>query len=366
MKILLINNDKGWSGGQEHLKDLALELRNMGVSVHFVVRAGSRSEARFRELGFPLLALPKHGLGDLAALWNLIGYLRKERFDIVSVNREHDLLLSALAWRMAFLFRNPGRFMMSYHTTTSRKQFLLGTADAIVCNSEHVKERLLQGNPGAAEKLSVLYYGIHHGARPGHDKFTIDRPRRFFKGEGFPLIGMIGEFWKNQGELIDMMPLLKQAFPSLKVAFVGDNNDQNLMTPLMDKIRNLGLEDSVVFTGRVPRERIPDIFFDFDLSVTTHRNEGFGIVHLESLAAGTPVVAYNEGGFVDIFKGEDAGVLVDGGENEFAAAVIELLKSDARRFQLALNGYELIKRKYSVESMGRCYLQFYENLLDGD
>jgi len=48
MKILLINNDKGWSGGQEHLKDLAAELVLKGVDVHFLVRAGSKSESRFR------------------------------------------------------------------------------------------------------------------------------------------------------------------------------------------------------------------------------------------------------------------------------------------------------------------------------
>jgi glycosyltransferase involved in cell wall biosynthesis len=363
MKVLLINNDKGWSGGQEHLKDLASELRNNGVSVHFVVRAGSKSEARFSELGMPVLPLPKHGFGDVAALWKLIVLMRQERFDIVSVNREHDLLLAALAWHLAFPFRKPGKFMMSYHTATSRKQLMLGTVDAIVCISEHVRNKLLQGNPSAARKLSVLYYGIKVGAAPGPDKFTADRPRRFIQGVGFPLIGMVGEFWKNQGELIDMIPLIKKSFPSIKVVFVGDNNDQSFITPIMEKIRDTGLEDAVIFTGRVPRERILDIFFDFDLSVTTHRNEGFGIVHLESLAAGTPVVAYGEGGFVDIFRGEDAGVLVENGETGFAAAVIELLGDDGRRFRLGINGYDLVKRKYSIEAMGSRYFQFYRSLL---
>ena len=56
MKILLINNGKGWSGGQEHLKDLALELRGRGVEIHFVARAGTPSETRFRNYGFPVFA----------------------------------------------------------------------------------------------------------------------------------------------------------------------------------------------------------------------------------------------------------------------------------------------------------------------
>ena len=363
MKVLLINNDKGWSGGQEHLKDLSTELGRLGIEVQFVVRAGSRSDTRFRELGVPVHALPGHGLGDVKALFQLVRLLRRERFDIVSVNREHDLFLTALAWHMAFPLRKQGKLMMSYHTSTARRQLLLGSADAILCISEHVRTKLLQGNPAVADKVSVVYHGIALGEPPAAKKFDRNRPRRYFTGEGFPLIGMVGEFWKNQGELIGMIPVLRQSFPDIKVAFVGDNTDEWLITPIMAQVRSLGVEDAVIFTGRVPRERIPDVFYDFDLSVTTHRNEGFGIVHLESLAAGTPVVTYDEGGMVDIFRGEDVGRVVTGGAAEFSAAVTDLLRDDERRFQLGHNGYDLVERQYSLASMGRRYLEYYRRLL---
>ncbi len=364
MKILLINNDKGWSGGQEHLKDLATELRANGVEVHFVARAGSPSAARFREIG-PVHAMPTHGLGDVKALFSLAAVMRRERFDIVSVNREHDLVLTALARHLAFPLRKPGRMMMSYHTATARKQLFIGAADAVVCISEHVRAKLLAGNPAVADKTTILYYGITLSPPPGADKFDPARTRRFFIGEGFPLIGMVGEFWKNQGELVDALALLVEEFPAIKVAFVGDNSDQGLFQPLCDKIARLGLERHVIFTGRIPRERIPDVFFDFDLSVTTHRNEGFGIVHLESLAAGTPVVTYDEGGMVDILRGEEVGAIVTGGPEQFAAAVAALLRDHGRRFVLGENGYRLVERKYSLAAMGQRYIEFYRRLLTG-
>jgi glycosyltransferase involved in cell wall biosynthesis len=363
MKILLINNDKGWSGGQEHLKDLAMELREHGVEFHFTARAGSPSETRFRQYGFPVHAVPRHhGVNDLKALAGLVSLLRRERFDVVSINREHDLFMAALARRLAFPLRPAGKLMMSYHLPTGRRQLLLGTADAIVCISEHVKETLLRGNPAAAARTHILYYGIALSGPPSPSRYAVDRPRRFFAGTGFPIIGMVGEFWKNQMELVEMTPLLKKAFPALTVALIGDASDRALVEPLEWRIRQLGLEKDIVFTGRVPRERIPDVFHDLDLSVTTHRNEGYGLVHLESLAAGTPVVAYNEGGFVDIFRGEDVGSLVDGGTAEFAAAAITLLKDDARRFAMGARGYELVARRYSVKAMGRRYLDFYRRL----
>lgn len=151
MNILLINNGKGWSGGQEHLKDLALELREHGVEFHFTARAGTFSETRFRQYGFPVYPIPhRHGINDLKALAGLVSLMRRERFDVVSINREHDLFMTALAWRLAFPLRPTGKLMMSYHLPTGRKQRLLGTADAIVCISEHVKTKLIRGNPAAA------------------------------------------------------------------------------------------------------------------------------------------------------------------------------------------------------------------------
>jgi glycosyltransferase involved in cell wall biosynthesis len=147
------------------------------------------------------------------------------------------------------------------------------------------------------------------------------------------------------------------------VAFVGDNTDSSLQQPVLDRIRKHGLESDFIFTGRIPRERIPDVFFDFDLSVSTHRNEGYGIVHLESLASGTPVVAFNEGGLVDMLRGEDVGLLVDGGSREFAEAVATLLRDNARRFAMGRRGYELVQQKYSRAAMGARYLDYYRCLL---
>jgi len=366
VKILLINNDKGWSGGQEHLMDLSGELIRRGDAVQFVVRAGSKSEPRFQALGVPVTALPQHGLtGDLQGLLMLVRLLRTERFDIVSVNREHDLLLIALAWKIAFPFGCQGRLMMSYHTATDRRQPLLGVAAGILCISEHVRTMLLKGNCAAAPRITVLHYGIRLTHQPPEARFRDDRPRRYLTDRSFPVITMVGEFWKNQLELVEAMALLKERWPDLTLAFVGDNTDPGLVLPVEARIEALGLSGRVLFTGRVPRDTIPEIFHDSDLAVTTHRNEGFGIVHLEALAAGTPVVCYDSGGMVDILKGERVGRIVSGGAAEFAETLDRLLRDADERKLLGENGWELVKRRYSVEAMADRYQAYYRSLLDG-
>jgi glycosyltransferase involved in cell wall biosynthesis len=363
MKVLLINNGKGWSGGQEHLKDLALELRTHGVEVHFLVRQDTVNETRFAEYGFTVHTMPyKYGWNSVKAFFRLMAIMRRERFDIVSINREHDLPLTVIAYRLAFPFCRNGRLMMSYHLPTDHYQLLLWSVDAVVCISEHVRTKLLRQAPAMASRTSILYYGIAVPPAPDSMKFTVDRPRRFLHGRPFPVIGMVGEFWKNQIELVEMLPRLREAFPEITLVFIGNITDRSLVDPIEARAKELGVSGQVLFTGLVPRDRLVDIFYDLDLSVTTHRNEGFGIVHLESLAAGTPVVGYNEGGYVDIFKDATVGVLVDGGTRYFAEALIALLRDHERRFAMGRAGYDLVAERYSLQAMGLSYLKFYHRL----
>jgi glycosyltransferase involved in cell wall biosynthesis len=173
---------------------------------------------------------------------------------------------------------------------------------------------------------------------------------------------MVGAFFKNQTELVEIIPLLKLEFPLIKVALVGDDSDAGLTGPIKEKAKRLGVLDSVIFTGKVVHEQLADIYFDLDLTVSTFRNEGFGLIHLESLSAGTPVVCYNEGGQRDIFEGTNAGLLVDGGTSEFASVIINLLKDHQKRFEMGRTGVELVKTKFSAKVMATRYSEFFINL----
>lgn len=364
MKILLINGSSGWGGTQEHLVDLADEVLRHGVAVHFLVRRDSGSETRFRELGIPVHTMPHHGLGDVRGVLGLAAILRRERFDIVSINREHDLIITIAALRLAFPFRRFGKVLVSYHHATTRRQVLLTSVDAIVCVSEYVRSKLLRRNPRRFSKATVLYNGIAVKGEPGTGKFCPNRERRVFTGRGFPIIGMVGEFYKNQAELLEAIPLVRQEFPSLTVALVGGDVGGERAVQLRERIEALGLEQQVVLVGRVPRSQISEVFYDLDLSVSTFRNEGFGLVHLESLAAGTPVVAYKEGGVVEILSEGPVGVLVDGGVQAFAAAVVGLLRNHGARHAMGVAGHALVVRKYSRGAMGCRYLEFYRDVLN--
>jgi glycosyltransferase involved in cell wall biosynthesis len=173
---------------------------------------------------------------------------------------------------------------------------------------------------------------------------------------------MVGAFFKNQGELVDCIPQLCQSFPGITIVFAGDDTDVPLVAPLKEQIARQGLGERVIFTGMLPRERIHDLFHDLDLSVSTFRNEGFGLVHLESLAAGTPVVTYDEGGQVDFLR-QGGGVLVTGGRDAFARAVVDMLCDHERRFAMGRDGRALVERSFSLHAMGDAYRELFRELL---
>lgn len=351
MKVLLVNLGRGWGGGQEQLADLAAELTAVGDTVHFLCRVGSFSHPRYSQRGFTV-----HNFkGTVSGILSTAKLLHHERYDAVLVTREHDLVRMAIAWKLARLTGVNGRLVMAYHTATNRRQPFISVPDAVVCISGYVRSRLLEVNRINDDRLHVVHNGISTGDEPAAARFRRDRARSIFRNAGFPVIGMVGAFFKNQQELVAMVPQLLEVFPGIKVILLGNRDEPTLLPPLLDQIKTLGLEQTVIIPEPVERSQMAEVFADLDLSVSTYRNEGFGLVHLESLAAGTPVIAYDEGGQVDILADSGVGVLVHGGTNDFAAAIISLLNDDERRYAMGQRGAKLVRSRFSSRVMASDY-----------
>ena len=364
MKILFVTNAYGASGAEEHILDLSDWLSTNGAEPVFLVREEGVFKEKVRQRGFPFRTASRNGARTLLSLPQTVVALLREKPDVVSINREHDLIVGYLSAALSRpLLRRAPKLAAVFHTPTGRRIPLLRRFDGIVCTSRFTAEAFCRSNPGMRERARVIPYGIRLWPVDAETKLDKHRARRFFRDKGFPIIGMVGELWKNQEELVDAARAIVREIPETTIAFVG-GGWQRQSDALHEKVRAAGLENNVVLTGRVDRSRIPDIFFDFDLSVSTHRNEGFGIVHIESLCSLTPVVAYNVGGYVEML-GQGGGVLVDGGRDEFAKAVVGLLRDHEERRRLALQGRKVVEERHSLERMGWDHLDVYRSLVAG-
>lgn len=359
MKIVFVNNARVCSGCEDHLLDVAVWLRDNGVDPVFLVREEGILRERLDLLNiryYPVFT----STNKLFLPFRIARALMAEKPDIVSVNREHNVMpvYAAAGLAAPFLPRRP-KLAVVFHTPTGRWYPRLASFDGIVGTSRYTAESFVRANPGIAKKIEAIHYGIRLPAVDPVRKLDRDRPRRFFRDRKFPIIGMVGELWKNQEELVDAAAEMVRIYPEMTIAFIGGYDPS---PALMAKIAASGCPDNFVLTGRVERKLIPDVFFDLDLSVSTHRNEGFGIVHIESLAACTPAVAYNSGGLVEILE-KGGGVLVDGGTADFARAVLDLLGDDERRFRLGKDGRRVVEEHFSIDAMGNKHLAFYRRLL---
>jgi glycosyltransferase involved in cell wall biosynthesis len=169
-------------------------------------------------------------------------------------------------------------------------------------------ERFGLGAPGAAtaeEATLRARYGLAPGDRVLLTVARLDDAERY----------------KGVDTVLRALPALQAQVPGLRYLIVGSGSDQPRIERLADE---LGVGDRVVFCGFVGTDALPPHFRLADAFVMPSRGEGFGIVFLEAMACGTPVVGGNEDGTRDALADGVLGRLVDPGD---AAALADALAS---------------------------------------
>ena len=137
------------------------------------------------------------------------------------------------------------------------------------------------------------------------------------------------ERYKGFDEILDALPILNREVRNLKYVICGDGPDR---ARLEAKARKLGLADQVVFTGFVDEARKADYYRLADAYVMPSRGEGFGIVFLEALACGIPVMGSRVDGGREALLDGAFGELVDPARpEEVRAGVIRALQRERGR-----------------------------------
>ncbi len=365
MKVLYILNASNFigAGGMEyHLIDLANWMEAHGIETALAIRKDTFAQTNLLKGRSNVYALSWTGFGKIFSFFQVGRLIRDFSPDIISINRERDIIRIFLIAKFMGLFLKKKIKIVAFLQNSGWKRFfVLGKVDAVIFATSYMKEGFLSKNRSAEKKSSIIYYGIHLPTVDRGAKLDINRERKIFRGIGFPLIGMVGEMRKNQSELIDVAYHLKKRISDFTIAFIGRGNKDEIEA-LQAKIDLLGLSKNFIFTGRVDRERIPDVFYDLDISITTHRAEAFGIVHIESLASYTPLIAYNSGGPVEILQ-KGGGILVDGGPEEMADKLFMLISNHDLRRSLGIEGRQAVESHFSIDSMGKKTLDVYAGIL---
>ncbi|MBW2019667.1 MAG: glycosyltransferase family 4 protein [Deltaproteobacteria bacterium] len=171
---------------------------------------------------------------------------------------------------------------------------------------------------------------------------------------------------KGVDYLIKALPHVLQRCPDIKVLLVGSGPQKEYLVKLS---KDLGLGNSVFFLDKVPPEETLKFYSLASLfvlpSIVNERGEteGLGIVLLEAMASGVPVIGSNVGGIPDIIKDGETGLLArQKDHNDLAKKMIRLLTDEELRNKLIENGFESIKEGFSWEVISDRFIKIYQEV----
>lgn len=166
-----------------------------------------------------------------------------------------------------------------------------------------------------------------------------------------PVIGFAGRLndpRKNLGLLIDAMAVLVKKGVRCRLRLTGDPS-----ADVASRIVSLGLSQHVDWTGILQRHQLPDFYRSLDVFALPSWQEGLGIVGVEALACGVPVVSTRNGGAQDYVLPYETGLLTDFSVSGFADALETVLANETLHRTLADNARALAVSVYGMESWRR-------------
>jgi glycosyltransferase involved in cell wall biosynthesis len=164
---------------------------------------------------------------------------------------------------------------------------------------------------------------------------------------------------KNLGELFEILTILKERI-KVKLIVIGDGLEKPNLLAMANK---LGLQDNVIFSGAVNDETKYQLLERADMYVSTASHEGFGIVFLEAMECGLPVVCYNRGGQNDFLINGKTGYLIPLGDKlAFADKIEELALNSQVRHTMGEFCITHIKNYY-IENCADRYIDLFDEVI---
>jgi N-acetyl-alpha-D-glucosaminyl L-malate synthase BshA len=228
-------------------------------------------------------------------------------------------------------------------------KFVLGNADALIALTEHMKQKMIELFGRERCDIFVIPNGIDYEFFSSYlekQSSVASEPKGNRK-----VVLYIGRLEPVKGVryLVQAMGILRdRGLRNAKLLIVGDGSEKKYLEELVKK---LGLEDYVVFAGKVPHEKIPEYMALADVFVLPSLSEGFPLVVVEAMAMGLPVIASRVRGLPWIIRNGQNGFLVEPcNPRDIAEKIILLLTNDYLRAYMSKRNIEEA-RKYSWEKI---------------
>jgi glycosyltransferase involved in cell wall biosynthesis len=356
-------------GAEVHLLHLCRALRRLGVEVvvaHLEETAGWGTRSLlpdFEGAGIRVVDLHMRGLFDPGAVLRLRRLLVKERPAVLHTHLPRTDFVGAVG--RALHPSTPlvasvhdvydGHWPRPWQSWVSGKVWR--RADAVIAISQRVSDWLVGTMGIDPSRIRVVRYGI--------DFERFERASTPADGDGAGagrVVGSIARLEPRKGHdvLIRAMPAVLQAVPEALLVIAG-NDPLGYGRELETIIRANGVAQHVKLVGY--QDDVPGFLRGLAVFAFASRAEGFGQVVVEAMAAGRPVVASGIAPITEIVADGETGMLASPDRpEEFARAIVALLRDPAMARGMGERGLDRVRTKFTVDRMARETLAVYESV----
>ncbi len=357
--------------------ELGIELSRRGHEVHFISYAQPFRLPHFMERiyfhevemsRYPLFEHNNYSL-SLAAMMHEVTL--REGLDLLHVHYAIPHATSAWIAREMLGADHPLRIVTTLHGTDITlvgqersfgeiTRFSILKSDGITAVSDYLKRETVNSFDVPPERIEVIPNFVDPTL---YDRGTLPCHKQAFLRDGEKMVVHVSNFRpvKRVRDVVKTFARISRQVPA-RLVLIGDGPDR---PEAADEAREQGVTDRVLFLGK--QDSVAELLACADLFLLPSSNESFGLVALEAMASGVPVIATHAGGLPEVVEDGVTGFLAPvGGVEEMADAGASIL-ADGRRWRaMSAAARQTAVERYSVNAIIPQYERYYERILAGE
>jgi phosphatidyl-myo-inositol dimannoside synthase len=245
------------------------------------------------------------------------------------------------------------------------RRMTLRGADVVLAPSNYTAQLVAAVQRVAPERMRVLPWALDpqfEALAPLAAKSAA--PANFPAGRVVLTVGRwrADERYKGMDTLITALPRLLPRWPELQLAAVGDGDDRAWLEDLAEET---GVERHVHFLSGLSYEELAACYGHCEMFALPSKGEGFGLVYLEAMACGKPVIGGAHGGAPEVIDDGKTGYLVPHGDAvQLAAAIATLLADPALEQEMGRRGKQRVENEFRFSVFAKSFRKILRELCE--
>ncbi len=279
----------------------------------------------------------------------LAKFIDNNDIDIVHFHWGKDIMTVVLA---KLLSKKKPKIIHSRHMSMTRfkddiyHRWLYGNIDLLHAVTKQIEEQMQRFIPNSIRPpIKTVYLGAKESEI---DTQKVANLREKYALNDAFVVGIVGRICEDKGQYIVIEALAKLKEYNIKALIVGHTMSEAYLAELKKKIKSLGIEDRVLFSGFT--KDVNEHIKLCDVTVLASQKETFGLVVIESMMHKVCTIATDRGGPLEIIQDGIDGLLFDRTTEDLAEKIEYLYKNTHIKESLSQAGYEKAKREFDYDT----------------